>query len=162
MSSTPADPSSCYRSSSSHLCPNIFHLDRRLIDGTDLELFVQPNKLLISGLSNVSYYQSLLQQITIQVDDVDEILTRNLDFRVRVYVTDQNGVSLSSRTVPIRVMDSTFFRRKRDLGSDDDDDGDETVSKDNKHGLSLVLSGILIVTVLICVFMLLSFYLQHL
>ena len=113
MISVPMEITSCYRSVNSHLCPNLFHLRNELLINTNLQLHQIPNKLLVTGLGNVSHYQQILHEITVQVDNINEVLSFGSLINIRVYVSDLNGISSSTKTAIIQVTDSAQ-QRKRD------------------------------------------------
>jgi hypothetical protein len=114
-----AEASSCYRRGASNHdhCPHLFHLSKELIRNTSLQLLSRPNKLLVMGLSDVSQYQLLLREISIQATNVEAVLSRSSDIRIRVYISDQNGLSSSSRIAAFSVTGSSG-RKKREIGEE--------------------------------------------
>ncbi len=115
MTSTPSSQTSCYRSSSSGMsqCKNLFSIDQSLLVGTNLEISVKPNQLLIYGLSNVTHYGELLHQIVLQSDDPSSIVTATSEISIRVYISDMNGIASHSRTTTIFVQGSSVGGRGR-------------------------------------------------
>ena len=115
MTSTPSSLPSCYRSQSvtTDQCKSLFSIDRSLLLRTNLEVIVKPTKLLIYGLSNVTYYGKLLHQITIQSDDPSSVVTASSEVSIKVYISDMNGIASNSRTTTIFVQDSSAGARKK-------------------------------------------------
>ena len=157
MRGTPADATSCYRKSGAQSCPPIFHLGEGLLVDTSLQLFVQPRKLLVTGLGNVSHYQTLLQEVMVQVEDVDAVLSLTSEISIRVYISDQNGISSSSRTATVLVTDSSSRRRRRDVGTElvnDERSGSSTPIPDatGSHVGGGHVAVVLLVSLLVLVF----------
>ena len=118
LSSTPAQSLSCYRyiGSAFQSCPPLFQLDSRFLQGTNLQAYSTPRKLLISGLSNTTHYQRLLHEVAIKARNIAELVTHSNTINIRVYISDMNGIASSSRTMTLRVSSSrSSGRRKREI-----------------------------------------------
>ena len=155
LSSVPSNTSSCYRSSNSHTCPVLFHLNEQLLEGTDLQMFMRPEMLLITGLGNISYYQTLLHEVSIQIDKINEVISAGSIINIRVYISDQNGISSNIKTATIRVTNSVL-RQKRDIS----DQFEEVITeKKSELAPSNIVVGIIIAcSVIFVIFVLFGFY----
>jgi len=112
MRSMPADETSCHRNPGNLSCPPLFHLSSQLVANNSLELYMKPGKIVVTGLGDVTIYELILQDVTIQVDDVDPLLNTNSVIEIRVYISDQNGISSSSKLATASISNSVR-RRKR-------------------------------------------------
>ena len=124
LSSTPASSSSCYRTFSNanptvtNNCPALFQLDTHFLEGTNLEMYIKPNKILIFGLGNTSFYQQLLHEVTLTSQNSGQVTTRTSEFSVRVYISDINGIASSSKTITVQIQTSSSRKRREVINED--------------------------------------------
>jgi len=114
LTSRPTSSSSCLLSSNANSCPHLFSIDHLLLNGTSgIQIIAtKPDKLILCGLANVSLYQKLLHEITIQTVNPAEVIASGSQIRLHVYISDMNGISSASKTLTLQVQPTQSRKRR--------------------------------------------------
>ena len=138
LSSRPLSSSSCLANTPIQSnCPHLLHLDPSLILNSSLHIINKSNKLIVCGLSTVQHYQTLLREVRVQWAEPNAVVTSRSEFKLRVYISDMNGISSTTKTLTVQVQG--IVQPQEDDSMDDIDEEEEreesnptTVSTESK------------------------------
>ena len=85
-------------------CPHLLHINPSHLLNSSLHIISKPEKLIVCGLSTVQHYQTLLREVRVQWAEPNAIVTSRSEFKLRVYISDMNGISSTSKTLTIQVQ----------------------------------------------------------
>ena len=136
LASRPQSSSSCLSSTPIQSdCPYLLHLDHSLLQNSTLHIIRKANKLIVCGLSTVEHYQTLLREVTVQWTEPTNIVTSRSEFKLRVYISDMNGVSFSTKTLTVQVQGIVQPQEEDEIGEETDHIPDTTETT-STHQLS--------------------------
>ena len=138
LSSRPLSSSSCLANTPIQSnCPHLLHLDPNLILNSSLHIISKSNKLIVCGLSTVQHYQTLLREVRVRWAEPNAVVTSRSEFKLRVYISDMNGISSTTKTLTVQVQG--IVQPQEDDSMDDiDEEGEReesnptTVSTESK------------------------------
>jgi hypothetical protein len=123
LTSRPQHSTSCLSSSSVQGdCPYLLNLDRNLLQNSTLHVIRKSHKIIVCGLSTVNHYQTLLREVRVQWATPSGIVTSRSEFKLRVYISDTNGISFTTKTLTVQVQG--IVRTQEDDSVDEEDASD--------------------------------------
>ena len=120
LTSRPHRSSRCLTSSSAQSdCPYLLHLNQNLLHNSTLHIIRKSHKIIVCGLSTVNHYQTLLREVRVQWANPSDVVTSRSEFKLRVYISDTNGISFTTKTLTVQVQGIVSPQEDdSDIGSD--------------------------------------------
>ena len=119
LTSRPQHSSSCLLNNPIQSdCPYLIYLNPTLLHNSTLHIIKKSNKIVVCGLSTVNHYQTLLREVTVQWANPDALVTSRSEFKLRVYISDMNGVSSTTKTLTVQVQG--IVRPQEDISMEDE------------------------------------------